>query len=386
MKQFGKEYDAQEHKGLQFAEATATLIGTVIGAGILGIPFAVAKVGFIPGVVMLLALGIAMVILELMFIEVTLRTKKDHEIPGYGGLYLGFNAKMIALLAGIIGGYGTLLAYMIAQGEILQTLFGGSQMLWSLLFYMAGSYIIYRGLGAVRIIELIMTIGIFSIMFLIGLTAHPHINSLNLTYTNMSNLIVPYGVLIFALSGITAVPQVRKQMKGSEKKLPYVIIAGNVAVITIYLLFMWLVLGVTGTQTTEVATIGLGDRIGPSMLIMGNALAFFTITTSFITVGLSIRRLFHYDYDFPRFKAWLSTIIIPLVIFIFGARSFIQVVGIVGGVIIGIQSIIVVLAFWKAQKNGHRKSEFRLGKMTLVGGMLIVLYLLGAALTLLDTI
>ena len=386
MKQFGKEYNAQDNKFLQFSEATATMIGTVIGAGILGIPFAVVKVGFVPGLFMMLVLAVAMIVLELMFVEVSLRTKKDHEIPGYGGLYLGLHAQMVALFAGVIGGYGTLLAYMIAQGDILQALLGGSATVWSLLFYLMGSYIVYRGLGAIRVIELIMTLGIFTIMFLIGLTAHPHIDSLNLAYTDLSQLIVPYGVLIFALSGITAIPQVRKQMVGSEKKLPHVVIVANILVVAMYILFMWLTLGVTGASTTEVATIGLGQRIGPSMLLMGNILAFFTITTSFVTVGLSIRRLFHYDYNFSRFKAWVSTIMIPLVFFLFGARSFIQVVGIVGGVIMGTQSIIIILAFWKAQKNGHRKPEFRLGKLAGVGGVLIAIYVLGAVLTLIDAL
>lgn len=389
MKQFGKEYDARDHGGLQFAEATATMIGSVIGAGILGIPFAIAKVGFFPGVVMLLILAVVTIILELMFAEVTLRTKNDHEIPGYGGLYLGFRAKALALLVGIVGGYGTLLAYMIAQGEILQALFSGSPALWSLAFFAAGSYVIYRGLEAVRVIELVMTIGIFAIMFLIGLTAHPHIDSLNFVHYNLTQLIVPYGVLVFALSGITVVPQVRKQMRGSEKKLPAVILVANVAVVTAYLLFMWLTLGVTGAETTEVATIGLGEKIGPTMLILGNSLAFFTISTSFITVGLSIRRLFQYDYNFTRFKAWLSTIMIPLVVFLFGARSFIQVVGIVGGVIMGVQSAIIVFAYWKAQDHGgseRRKPEFKLGPLFVVGLILLCIYFAGAALTVLDAV
>ncbi len=384
MKQFGKEYDARDHKGLQFAEATATLIGSVVGAGILGIPFAIAKVGFTPGVLMLLVLGIATIILELMFVEISLRTKDDHEIPGYGGLYLGHNAKMMALLAGIIGGYGTLLAYMIGQGEILQALFGGSQTLWSLLFYVAGGYVVYRGLEAVRVIELFMTIGIFAIMFMIGMTAHPHIDGLNFVHADLSQLIVPYGVLIFALGGLTVIPQVRKQMHGSEKSIAKVVIVGNIAVMGLYLLFMWLALGVTGKETTEVATIGLGQKIGPAMHIMGNALAFLTISTSFITVGLSIRRLFHYDYGFSRMKAWISTMMIPLMIFLLGARSFIQVVGIVGGVIMGVQCIIIIFAYWKAQKNGQRKPEFHMGRLLFVGSLLIIIFVSGAALTLLD--
>lgn len=381
MKQFGRIFS---HKGLQFAEATATLIGAVIGAGVLGIPYAIAQIGFWPGMAMLVGLTIANTFLILMYTEVTLRTKADHEIPGYGGVYLGFPTQILALLVVILGGYGTILAYLIAQGDVLQALFGGSPVVWSLVFFVVGGYVIYRGLNAVRIVELIMTIGIFAILFVIGLNAHPHINGLNYMHVNLHNFIVPYGVLIFALSGISAVPQVRLQMTHEEKKLPFVVIAANILIFIMYALFMWLVLGVTGLATTEVATIGLGEKIGHTMLILGNALAFFTISTSFITVGLSIRRIFQYDYGFPRFKAWISTMIVPLVIFMLGARSFISVVGIVGGILVGIQCVVIIMAFWKSIKNGGRKPEFTIKSFKFVGLILIVVYVIGAILTLAD--
>ncbi|MBU4360651.1 hypothetical protein KKA66_02260, partial [Patescibacteria group bacterium] len=40
-------------KELPLLQATSTLIGTIIGAGILGIPFVFAKAGFWTGVVVL---------------------------------------------------------------------------------------------------------------------------------------------------------------------------------------------------------------------------------------------------------------------------------------------------------------------------------------------
>lgn len=378
-------------------EALAIIIGTTIGAGILGMPYAVAKVGFLPGIVMLIGLGLATMILELMYAEVTLRTREDHEMPGYSGLYLGFPARMLTLLIGIIGGYGAMLAYIIGEGNVLATLFGGllggilphsslphSPFLWGLLFFALASFIVYRGLEAVRVIELVMVTAMFGVVVALGLTAHPHINPNNLSLVDVNNAIVPYGVLMFALTGISAIPQVRLQLKGSEKSFPHIIIAANVAVMIVYALFNWLTLGVSGSATTEIATVGLGQTIGRTMLILGNTLAFITMSTCFIAGGMSMRRLFQYDYGFSRFKAWLATMMIPLTLFIFGARGFVQVLGIVGGVIVSLQSIIIVVAFWKARTRGHRKPEFNLGSLRLVGSILIILYVIGSVLTILD--
>lgn len=379
MKQFGKIF---QHGALQFSEGVATLIGSIVGAGILGLPYAINKVGFLPGMIMLVILGVFMIILELMYMEVVLRTKRDHEIPGYGSIYLGNKVGIFALGIGILTGYGTLLAYLIAQGDILSTLFGGSPTLWTWLFFAGGSYIVYRGLSAVRTIELFMTLGIFAILFLIGLHAHPHIQATNLSHVSLKNIILPYGVLLFALAGTTSVPQVRQELKGNEHRLPAVIIVANVIVIAIYALFVWLALGVTGSETTEVATIGLGKILGRNMLNLSNALAFFTISTSFITVGLSIRRLFQYDYGLPRLTAWLATIAIPAFIFALGFTNFIAVLGLVGGVIIGLQAIILIFAFKHAQESGSRKPEFTLGSLKYVSLVLIAVFIVGAVLSL----
>lgn len=383
MKHFGKNF---QHKGLQFAEAVATLVGSIVGVGILGMPYAVSKVGFLPGVLMLTFLAILNILLLMMYAELTLRTKKDHEIPGYGGLYLGTNTQMAALIIGIVGGYGTILAFMIAQGEILHTLFGGNPTMWSLLFFVVGGYIVYRGVEAVRVLELIMVLGVSIIFFMIGLTAHPHIDYANLSYSDVNNFIIPYGVILFALSGTTVVPQLRQQLRNSEKSFPWVILVACSLVFVMYAAFLWLTLGVTGAQTTEVATIGLGHFIGPTMLLLGNTLAFFTISTSFITLGLSMRRVFQYDYHFPRFRAWICAMMIPLFLFILGARNFIGVVGIVGGVLLSIQNMIVISAYWKAIKNGERKPEFSLGHMRILGTLLLIVFGFGAILTLLDVI
>ena len=48
----------------------AILIGTIIGAGIFGIPYAISKVGFGIGVIYLLVLGAVILVVTLAFGEV----------------------------------------------------------------------------------------------------------------------------------------------------------------------------------------------------------------------------------------------------------------------------------------------------------------------------
>lgn len=362
-------------------EGIATIVGTAIGAGVLGLPYAVSHAGFGIGIAMLLMLGWVNIVLQMMFAEVTLRTKDQHQIPGYAGIYLGPYVKKIGFVVGISSAYGTMLAYLIASGQILTSLLGGSSTAWSLIYFAVICTLIFKGLDTIKILEVIMSAFVASIMLLIWYVAFPHVDPSNLLFMHFDQATQVYGVLLFALSATVAIPEVRQELVGQEKSFPKVIIFANLFTIIIYAFFTLFVLGVTGTLTTEVATIGLGNFIGPWMLVVGNILAFFTISTSCLTIGLAVRRVFQFDYGFPRWKALLATTVVPLIIFLTGFRDFIQVLGIVGGIGLGLQSSIVVFSFWRARIHGERKPEFTLGTMSVVGLLMIIVFAIGALLT-----
>ena len=196
-------------KKLPLFESSATLIGTVIGAGILGLPFAVAQVGFVPGIALMVIVAAVILVRQLMLAEVTLRTPHVHQIPGYAGVYLGPIAKRVTFVAALLGGYGTLLAYIIGEGEVLAVLLGGSQSVWSLVFFVVGSVLVFLGLNVVKRSELIMTSFIFLITILIGFFAWNQIAFTHLSFWNPGNSILLYGVLLFAFSGSVAIPEMR---------------------------------------------------------------------------------------------------------------------------------------------------------------------------------
>ncbi|KXK11122.1 MAG: Transmembrane amino acid transporter protein [Microgenomates bacterium OLB23] len=209
-------------------EAVATLVGTAIGAGVLGLPYAVSQAGFGIGMVLLLMLGWFNIILQMMFAEVTLRTKEQHQIPGYAGIYIGPQVKKLGFVVGILSAYGTILAYVIASGQILQALIGGSTTAWSLIYLALVSFIIFKGLDTIKILEVIMSAFVASIMLLIYTVAYPHVDINNLLYMRVGETSHVYGVLLFALSATIAIPEVRQEIVGQEKKFPRIIYTANI--------------------------------------------------------------------------------------------------------------------------------------------------------------
>ncbi len=70
-------------------KAIATLIGTIIGAGVLGLPYVISQAGFNLGLILILIIGLAVLYMNLFYGEVVLRTKTAHQLAGYAEKYLG---------------------------------------------------------------------------------------------------------------------------------------------------------------------------------------------------------------------------------------------------------------------------------------------------------
>ncbi len=366
----------------RFIKSVSTLVGAIIGAGILGLPYALKEIGFPAGLILMLVVGMSAMLLQLMLAELTLRTKSDHQIPGYAGIYKGQIAKRLALAVGLIAGYGIILAYLIGISQVLSALFGSNPIIWGLIFvFIMGSFI-YRGIKAVMNLETTLVMIMLLIVLAICLSALPYLDLVLITHFSFVDIGAPYGVLLFAFSGTAVIPQLRRQLIGQEKLFPKVIFLANLLVLIVYALFVFIVLGVSGATTTEVATIGLGSQIGSFMIVLGNLLAIFTISTSFLVGGLSIRRMFQYDYHLHRLPAFILTLIVPVALFLKGGLGFVTVLSLVGGVVIGIEGMIIVLSFFKAQKEGSRRPEWKLVSSKLVGVVMIILFVLGAITTL----
>ena len=76
----------------KFIQAASVLVGTMVGAGIFGIPFVFSRAGFFVGVAWLVALTVMMGLFNLLFGELTLSTEGNHQISGYARISVSFRA------------------------------------------------------------------------------------------------------------------------------------------------------------------------------------------------------------------------------------------------------------------------------------------------------
>ncbi len=343
-----------------FFEAIAILVGTVIGAGVLGIPYAVSKTGIIPGLILIFLLGGALLLLFLYLGEIILRTKGTHQLTGYAQKYLGKWGKRAMTFAMIFGIYGALIAYLIGIGESLHAIFGFSALGFSLLFFFFASIILYIGLKSVKKWELLLAFLFLGIIFVIIAVSSFRISFDNLMFFNPKLFFLPYGVILFAFLGTAALPEMKQVLVKQKKRFRKAIIIGGLIPIITYAIFTLVVIGVTGLQTTEISTIGLGNIMGRNMLIFGNLFAIFAMGSSFLTLGLALKQMYNFDYKLKKKLSWALSIFVPLIIFLLGAHSFIKVIGITGAVAGGVDGIVIALMYRNVKKRRGRKPEYKM--------------------------
>ncbi|PIR97296.1 MAG: hypothetical protein COT91_02060 [Candidatus Doudnabacteria bacterium CG10_big_fil_rev_8_21_14_0_10_41_10] len=374
-----------EKKGsnLTFFESVALLTGAVVGAGYLGIPFVVSRIGFPLGVLLIVAIGLIVMVQYLALTEITLRTKGKHQIAGYVEKYLGKRTARVVEAFFVLEIYGVMLAFLIGEGRVLFAVFGGEPMVYSLIFFVITAIIIFYGLKLIEHIEFLLTLVIMTLIAGIAFFSWSSIRFENLEVSEISGIVSAYGVILFAFLGAAVIPEIRQALKGREKMFSKTVVVGALIPIVLYIVFTFAVLGVTGSQTTEIATIGLGEALGKWAIVAGNLLAALTMTAGFLTGALALKEVFWFDMKLKKPLAFSLTMIGPFILLLAGIKSFIEILFIVGAVFGGLQGIILVLTWWTATKHGDRKPEFVLHHKRLTGTVLIAVFVFGFVYTLL---
>ncbi|MFH1358375.1 MAG: aromatic amino acid transport family protein [archaeon] len=360
----------------KFWAATFTLAGTIIGAGILGLPYVFAKSGFLIGLFWLLILGVIMIYCVLCLGEVSLRTKKNHQLPGYAKKYLGKWGEGLMLFAVVFGVYSALLAYLIGESQSFSLIFTGGldyAIYFAIGFWLIMTLLLKEGLKGLKKIESWGVLIILGIVLIIVAYYFPKVNFGNLDYTDFSYLFLPFGVVLFALMGFTSIPELRMEIRGNEKKLKKAIIVGILIPIIVYAVFSLVFVGVLGKNVPEVATLSFGKLV----ILLG----IFTMLTSYFVLSFCLKDVFKFDLKYSKKWSFILVSLIPLfvyfILYFFNWLSFVNVLGIGGVVSGGLTGILILLINIKAKKLGNRKPEFSVPINWFVIGLISLIYIGG---------
>lgn len=368
------------HKGIYkktstVSEAVFMITGMTIGAGVLGIPYVVAQVGLWIGLAYILILGLVILSLNLIIGEIAVRTRNELQLPGLAGKYLGGWAKHLLSFTILFSGCGVLLAYVVGEGQALAALLGGNPVWWSVFFWSVGSFLIWRGLQTVKKTERILSLAVICIMVGLSLYLLPRSGAVDVWHFNWSKFFLPYGVILFALHASPAIVEAHALLPGSQRHFRRAVLIGTLIPILVYMLFALAVVGATGLSTTEVATVGLGQKFGPGVIILANMFAILAMGTAFMGMGMALKQTLIWDHKLPKWLADILVIVAPLSLFVAGIRSFVLILDFVGGLFIGLEAILMVLIYWQARRRGDiNASRYKSGPFWLLAGPVLLVF------------
>lgn len=385
-----KETGALKTHKLTFWEASMTIVGANIGAGVLGLAYSARLSGWPILVMWLIVAGFFTTCSMLYVAETTLRTDVNMQLPGLAQKYVGNIGSWLIFFSVAANAIGCLISYTSGSGAILFELFGISPKIGSTIFTLTAVIVVYLGLKATGVGEKIMSFGMIALLIVIVIASFTSKKAdlNNVIYTSWKNAVPVFNVTLFCFIAQYSVPELARGLRHNPRKLAPAIIIGMFITFLMLSTVPLAVLSLTGSKdVTEVATIAWGRALGDWALFVGNIFALCAMMTSYWAVAGSfltnIVDKFKIKDETNKKTRILVILIMILPAFYLaysGKVSFVDAIylaGTFGGIIM---STVPVAMLRGSRKNGDREPEWKCGWIAkpFVQTLLILVFCTGA--------
>ena len=346
-----------------YLKSIAILTGTVLGAGIFTVPYVIQKAGVLSLFIYFPILFTIQLVLHLIYAEIVLASGKIHRMVGYVGVYYNGFLKKVAFLISLLGKHGTLVAYIILGGmffyQLLSPRWGGSLSFYTTLLFLIEIFIVLFGLKMIAKAEIFLTTLLVLAIASLSWRGMLYWDASNYDLLNWNNLLMPYGAIFFAIGGQAAIPEICRVLKNEKRKIRSAIIWGTVLPVFLIAFFAFLMVGVTGSNTTPDVLSGLSGRLDSRIMVSTLLFGLLAVSTSYIVISQSLREVYWWDMGINKYLSWFLATTIPFVIYLIGVRNITEVISVTGAITGGLYGIILISVYLKVQAKKRRKIAFK---------------------------
>jgi len=338
------------------------LAGTIIGAGIFALPYVIGEAGLIAGLFYLAVFASVFSLIHLMYADVILKTNEDHRISGYAKIYLGRIGFELGALVAIIGALFVLLIYLVLSSSFINLILPGvSPVIEIILFWIAASLPIFFNIRRLGFCEIFVAAGIVLITLIIFFYGVGGLSKIQISAFNYGNLFLPYGAVLFALSGGVAIPAIRDYFRKANLpmySLKKSIVLGTFLPAAVYFIFIIGVLGASRIVSYDAVSGLVGLASQPILWLMG-VLGLTSIWSTYIVIVQQLKYGLELDFGLPKFLAYAIAIFSPLILYVLGLNKFIDLVILTGAIFTGLESILIILMWLRAKKLKPQSEIFK---------------------------
>lgn len=353
------------------------VIGTIIGAGIFGVPAMMDRIGIIGGSIIFWIIATLILATHLMFVEVIAAVDGRRRLPGYVGAVLGKGAGRFAVIANTLQLVGANIAYIILGGVFLKTLADKSGIViglttWQLLFWLGGAFTAYTALKVMAKVEAALSWALVAVMLLIFAIAAPRADLARLGTFDFSQAHAPIGVFLFAMFGLTVIAEVFELTGRKVKETQRAVCIGTIvaAILTwMFGLFVTLALPAGAAASPE----RISELFHPALWWVIPLFGFLAIITSFITSSFNLESIYRLDVGTSKIVGWGIAVVTPLVLVFVMNTDFISIIETVGALFSATCGLLVALSAHALYRK--KKSRYPFWRRELIPFAVVILFM-----------
>lgn len=322
------------------------VLGTVIGAGFLALPYAAGQAGIATVLALLALLAIVVITLHVAYADVVLSTPGQHRLPGYAYWHLGSWGKRLAGVSVLVGGLGNLLLYLIFGGSFIALFWHDNAIfLGTIVFWAVMTFLLLLKFSTSSLVDAAASWFLVGMLVVIAVIAAGRADPENLVlFATEASWVLPYGIVMFSLLGLAVVPELTAlESLRARRALVPVLVVGIASAALLYAAFTIAVVGAVGAEVSTNALLSV-FAILPEwarwILPMAGLLA---IGTSYFIFGFSVRKVLELDFGVRPPVAFLIVAAVPLLLFLSGARDIAIIIGFLGGIWVSVDALLVFL-------------------------------------------
>ena len=371
--------------------------GTCIGAGMIALPLALAKLGIIPSLVVMLSAWFLTYYPSLVSVELNLQSEHGLSLGLLGRKFSGKKAEMLGEISVKLLSYALLSAYIYGGASIIQKLISNTWTFAVTETVLSGAIIVLlllpiKIISKVNNMAFIGFIGLFLLLIVKIVTCiDPAITPWKVS-PNLSN-VASIATIVFTSFGYQVIFHTLRDYCGRNvKMLKRAFFYGSIIPMVIYMIWTCGVLAVIYKADKEFYSLIVDGNVEVGDLVKALSEIFrfsglqiviwwvsiFTILTSIIGVGLGLIESYHLSLrkklKYSKLVSAIVTIVPSYIIATIVPNAFIKTLGMAGSILVVIAIILPIYLFLKAKISSpyiHILKKWCLILCLLVGIMLI---------------
>jgi amino acid permease len=339
----------------QFFEIAGIVAAATVGDGVFALPYVFYTAGWLLGIFYLAILATFIITAHVIYLKTLDAGDEKKRLLGLAKKYFGMIGFWVGFLAIVIGLLLTLVAYLILGTQFIHLALPMVHLRYAfVVFWLLISIVALMGDKGVRALEL-FGIGCTSlIIIIIFISAWPNILFSGAPAINWQNIFLPFGAVLFSLSGWTSIEpafEARKNHGRSKTKAPWRALAfGTVFAALLYAMFASGIIGSTSMITPDTASGLASWPIWKKDLLA--ALGLIAVATVYLPISREIKNALEKDLHWPKGSSRPLVVLVPPALILLGLNNFLAVVGLVGGAFLSTQYLLIISVGRRALKLG----------------------------------